>query len=226
MTVLVLHAIRNSPPSPAYPKGRNDARGAFIPEAIGFAKRAAELGPAMRRGFDNTRPEAARAREVESLITSASPVHQVTVLAIMCHGFRNRLQTGHTLATVGRLARAIRAVCVDDVRIALMACSTAASRRKLPDGEGGFADALRDELVKLGCRGGWVDGHSTAAHATRNPFVRRMYTEPGLEGGTWLVEPLTRLWKPWRDALEGEMRFRFPTRTIEQVRAELGGANV
>jgi hypothetical protein len=214
MSTLIVHARFNS-------EGMSDATGAFVPEARGFAKHYADRGPVVCSGFDNMRPPTQRARDVETLIAAAAPAHQIALLVVLCHGLRSSLQTGHRLQTVARLARAIRAVCTDDVRVALMACSTAATPTRAPDGEGGLADALRDELVLLGCRGGHVDGHTNAGHCTRNRFVRRMRMEPGEQGGDWIVEPQTHLWGRWGRALQGTLRFRFPIMTLEQIRAEV-----
>lgn len=232
MTILILHATRNSPPSARFPQGRKDATGAFIPKAYRMRDYYARVAPIIVRGFDNHAPPAQRMRTVERHIESVG-TRQVTLLAILCHGWRNRLDTGHSLATVKRLARSIRAVCVDDVRIALMACSTAATRstpasrklaaairRKIPEGEGGFADALRDELVVMGCAGGWIDGHTTAGPATENPFVRRMAMER-VEGGKWIVEPRSALWERWRTALHDDLQYRFPVLELDAIRALL-----
>jgi hypothetical protein len=214
--ILVLHNTKNT-------GIRRDAVGAFIPEARAFEAFYAPQGPTRRIGFDNLAPTATRAREVEHAIQGSSAVHQVRLIAILCHGWRTRLDTGHGLGMVSRLALAIRSVSVDDVRVSLMACSTGASPTKRTDeqGEGSFAARLRDELAALGHRGGWVDAHSTAGHTTRNPWARRFVVAPKLEGGEWIVEPRTSLWAKWRDALRGPLRFAYANQTLEQIRSAL-----
>lgn len=194
---LALHATKNT-------GGKSDASGAFVPEAVHFAKHHA----CYRVGFDNTLGATARRAFVEDTIRKH---RDLEVVALFCHGLRRSLQTGHDMQTVARLASAIADASGPHVIVALYACSTGAT-------ETGFAATLRDELAERG-KTGHVDSHTNAAHTTRNPFVRRFVM--GEREGDWVVEPGSREWKAWRASLTGDTRFRFPLMTIEQVRAEL-----
>jgi hypothetical protein len=163
--------------------------------------------------------------------------HEADLVAIFCHGFRTRLQTGHSIGwrpgnkRVADLAQAISLALKPDGKVVLYACSTGGAPStpgKLDDvgGDGGFADCLRDELGKLGHVGGWVDAHAMAGHTTRLPLVRRFYTDgnsepsPGI-GGEWIVAPRTPLYRKWDAYLETEGRFRFPLMTVDAIRAAL-----
>lgn len=208
MKALAIHATKNT-------NGKSDASGAFVPEAVAFQK----LYACHREGFDNTLPEAARRAQVEGILAR---YRELELVAIFCHGYRRGLQTGHTLATVNALADRIAACSAPNVRVVLYACSTAHALNRT---RGGFADALRDALTARG-KTGHVDGHTTAAHATRNAMLQRFYMgEPESEtAGDWFVEPKTPLWSRWRAALRGDLRFRFPTMNVPEVYAALQGA--
>lgn len=200
---------------------RKDYTGAFRPEARAFA--ALHTAPLARVVAVNVGQTATDQREqVEDAIASAGPLELV---AWFCHGFRNGLQLGHRLAHVDRLARAIAANATTSVRVALYACSTGASLGNGAAGDGGFADALRDALCRAGATQCQVDAHDTAAHATRNPRVRRFRGDGSPVGGTgggWIVAPGSELWGPWRRALQQtDLRLRFPTMTVADVHAEL-----
>lgn len=162
---------------------------------------------------------------------------QADLIAIFCHGFRTRLQTGHSIGwrpshkRVRDLAGSISLCAKPDAKVILYACSTGGAPTtpgKLDDvgGEGGFADTLRDELGKVGMSGGWVDAHAMAGHTTRLPLVRRFYTDgdpqpsPGV-GGDWIVAPRTPSYRRWHAYLETDGRFRFPLMSIDAIRADL-----
>jgi hypothetical protein len=198
MRALAIYATKNT-------GGKSDATGAFIPEAIHFQRHH----KCNRVGFDNLLGGAKRAASVEAAIRDHRDLECV---AIFCHGLRRSLQTGHDMASVGRLAAAIADASGPHVIVVLYACSTGAL-------DNGFAGVLRDELAARG-KTGHVDAHTNAAHTTRNPFVRRFIM--GENDGDWVVEPQSKPWKAWRTALTRDLRFRFPCMTIEQVRAELG----
>jgi hypothetical protein len=223
MKSLAIHATKNT-------QGKRDATGAFKPEAIEFEW----FWAGYRHGFDNMQPKPARMKEVEDIL---GRYRDLELIAIFCHGYRRGLQTGHDMSTVGALARAIAFSSASHVNVVLYACSTA---HEITIKRGGFADALRDELSKLG-KTGHVDAHTTAKHAVWNPDVQRFdMGDPESEIiGDWIVaperrEPVPRSkpkilpadpeWKAWVRRLKADKDpfcYRFPTMTIQDIRSEL-----
>lgn len=211
--------------------GKRDVTGAFLPEAKRFAKLHGILG-AHVVSFDNTATKSARRKEVEALIWETSS-DLYDVVAVFCHGTRRELQTGHSTTTMQGLAEVIAMRSVPEVRVPLYCCSTGSvggedERQPGPGGDGGPADVLRDWLSTEGCSGGWVDGHTTVAHTTKNPHVRRFYTvgnrtgdKVDVAGGDWLVAPGSPEWRRWVAALKTDMRFRFPTLSVAEIRGAL-----
>jgi hypothetical protein len=117
--------------------------------------------------------------------------------------------------------------------VLLYACTTgsdndgndANDRDKGPGGEGGMADALRNELRKAGVRA-TIFAHATKGHTTANPWVRR-FDPDELAGGDWVVEPHSELWMRWVHRLSDPrdtFRFRFPFMTAGELELELRGA--
>jgi len=214
--------------APMYNTGdKRDATGAFHPEARAFCQAHGESAPV--KLFDNGRPMAARFSEVMAWIDSCNP-SSVDTLAAFCHGFKSGLQIGATIANAPRLADALQRVFAPSPRIIMYACDAARDADSDrtdeddpgPGGEGGFADKLRDELVKRGVMA-TIYAHSTAAHTTQNPFVRR-FDPSDLAGGRWVVEPYSADWQRWRTALRGSMRFRFPFMSQAEIEAEIRAA--
>jgi len=154
-------------------------------------------------------------------------------VGIFCHGLKGSLQTGHNLTTLAALARALTKSTHSGAKVVLYACSAADTPVKNgPGGDDGFADRLRDALIRHApghWKGGHVDAHVTAGHATTNPYVRRFTcdlavpseTVLGIVGGEWIVPPGSKWWKAWDAALHGDLRFRFPFMSISEIRAEL-----
>jgi hypothetical protein len=96
--------------------------------------------------------------------------------------------------------------------------------------DGGFADLLRDEMVRRGITDGWVDAHKTAGHTSWNPNVVRFLCEDvddeefGAEGGFYLVEPRSTYWKKWCAALRDNksgFRYSFMTKTEFEIKTAL-----
>lgn len=176
--------------------------------------------------FDSRMLPSARCTQVRDWI-EAQPISSVSTIAIFSHGYRRGLQVGVNMLSVGVFADSITKVCTRDLRVILYACDAARDADDDrededdpgPGGNGGFADKLRDELVRRGVRA-TIYAHSTAAHTTRNPFVRR-FDPDEMAGGHWVVEPRSAQWEAWRRALKGELRFRFPFLTQGQITAEL-----
>ena len=219
MRVLALYASKNTHDV--------DATGAFIPEAKAFAKSRLARGDTVEVvAFDNLIADRAvrRARFLE-LIRKAQPFD---LLAYFGHGLRTGLPSaGFTTLTLDSLVREIHGRCEHSVRIVLYACSTAGAPgkdRDRLDGDGGFADLLRDRLSVLG-HIGWVDAHSVPGHTTINRMTRRFYLDgvAGGAGGTWLVAPGSPEWPVWSLAIKNDRDFRysFPTMSESEIHAYL-----
>lgn len=229
MQALAIHATKNEPP-------KRDATGAFVPEAREFAK----FWACHREGFDNFLPKTERAKSVEAILDR---YRGLEMIAFFGHGFRTGLQSGHGMSNVGSLAKAIARATGPRVYVVLYACSTAGV---ISVERGGFADALRDELTKLG-KTGHVDGHTTAAHTVWNPMLQRFDMGDPFEEivGDWVVTPpdlpnperktnprAARFlpadpeWSMWKKRLRADKDpfcYRFPTMTIQDIRSELRG---
>lgn len=204
--------------------GKNDVTGAFKPEAFHFAKALTADGwDCTIHAFDHSASKAARRKQVESVIWEQGACGLWDLVAFFCHGYTTGMQTGHDLATVDSLAECIALRSSDTVLVPLYACDTAGTRvRKAAGGDGGFADALRDALSVRG-KHGHVDAHTTTAHTTKNPHVRRFWMDGEARGtgGDWLVAPGSPKWSSWCKALRGPMRFRFPLLTAAEIDAAL-----
>ena len=204
--------------------GKKDVTGAFEPEAFAFAKAREAAGWHCNIfAFDNAASKPARRKQVESVIWEHEPDALWDLVAFFCHGYTTGMQTGHDLATVDSLAECIALRSSDTVLVPLYACDTADTRaRKATGGDGGFADALRDALSVRG-KHGHVDAHTTTAHTTKNPHVRRFHMDGtgAAAGAGWLVDPKGPHWRAWRAALKGDMRFRFPLLTADEIAAAL-----
>jgi hypothetical protein len=212
--------------APAYNTvGKSDAIGAFQPEAKAFV-RLHKLDGSLTL-FDNNAKLAIRRKHAVERI-GQEPHGSVGLLAYFGHGLKDGIQLGFKMAHVRQLAEAIARVSKPELTVALYACDTgqdddADDRDDLkpgPGGDGGFADALRGHLFLLGVKA-TVYAHAGTGHTTRFPYVRVF--EPGeLGGGSWLVEPGSKLWKPWVSALRNtSLRLRFPLMTQAEIEAEL-----
>lgn len=205
MTILALTGDRNH--------RRVDYTGAFRPESRAFAQHHG----AVIRAIDLSLSEIGRRKAVYAAIDAVKP----TALAIFCHGYVSGLQLGVRRVHARELAARLSAHGCS--RVVLYACSTGGGPGY--EGDGGFADRLRDELCRAGERECVVDAHDRAGHTTRLPYVRRFEgrgSPVGGTGGSWLVEPRSQLWRPWVLALrDTDLRFRFPLLTIAEVHLEL-----
>lgn len=217
MRALILRPLHASPSKPG------DA-GEFKREAERFANALRADGwQCVTYAFDNAKSKAGRRTEVEAAIWECGDGGLWDLVAVFCHGYTTGMQTGHDLATVDSLAECIALRSSDTVLVPLYACDTADTRaRKATGGDGGFADALRDALSVRGKRG-HVDAHTTTAHTTKNPHVRRFHMDGEARGtgGDWLVAPGSPKWRAWRAALRGPMRFAFPLLTQAEIDAAL-----
>ena len=217
MTVIAIAPAHDSP-------GKRDSSGAFVPEARAFVK----LHGGRVLLFDNRREPKDRFVELIDVLAkmprvlddkgAVVPPHAV---AFFCHGHKNGLQVGATLRNAHVLAAALRDIGAASVP--LYACDAARDNdadrsddsEPGPGGAGGFASTLSAALP-----GVVIDAHTTTAHTTRNPHVRRFMNGGD---GAWLVEPGSALWRTWRDALRDDRDFRlgFPLMSSEAIAAYL-----
>lgn len=216
--------------APAHNTGdKRDATGAFQPEAKAF--RIAHREETSVKLFDNSKVMATRFAEVMAWIGNCDP-GSVDTLVTFCHGFKSGLQIGATVANAPRFAGALALAFGPRPRIVMYSCDAARDAdndrsddvEPGPGGEGGYADRLRDELVKRGVMV-TIYAHATAGHATWNPWVRR-FDPDDLAGGRWIIRPHSSQWSAWKRALRGPLRFRFPYLTQEEIERELDGPGV
>lgn len=215
MNGLVFYSAVNS-------KGRVDATGAFIPEAKKFAE--SHSIPSDRLiGIDGTSRNPAALRRAQ-VLNALRNYEDLDFIAFFCHGWPNGIQFGFQRKHIELLVRHFQAL--PTLRVCLYACLAAENdvrdnelKRLGPATDGGFADLMRDEMVRCGFTMGWVDGHKTAGHTSFNPYVVRFNCDDvddpefGAEGGGWVVEPRSTYWKKWISALRHNthgMRYHFP----------------
>ena len=214
MNKLVFYSSKNA-------HGRMDATGAFIPEAKKFAKFHC-IPKEMVIGIDCTRTNPPSRRRAQ-VLNALRDVEQLEIIAFFCHGWPNGIQFGFKRQHMKQLVGHFPAKSY--LKVAMYACLNAENdlrdkdhKNVGPGTDGGFADMMRDEMVRFGMTEGWVDAHKTAGHTTWNPYVVRFPCEDvrdaewGAEGGGWIVEPGSTYWKKWIRALRknsGNMRYRF-----------------
>jgi hypothetical protein len=202
----------------------NDASGAFQPEARAFAKLHG-VDQSNVHLFDNRAPMAARRAQVASWMNKADGAD---TFALFCHGCPTGVQAGWEIGVIWQMAEAIKAACTHAPTVVLYCCSTGADTDadtadedcNGPGGEGGFADALRHELVKVGVKA-TIYAHATRGHTTQNPRVRRFLPDQAA-GGEWVIAPHSEHWPAWAHALrDTDLRFRFPFMTQADIESEL-----
>lgn len=174
--------------------------------------------------FNNAPSMGIRAQAVAKELTAR---HDLTFVAFLCHGWPDGIQAGFTRHNAAVLARLIHDACnpnVAEIVVLLDCCATgedgikATNDYKMPvGGDGGFADTLADELVKLSRRP-TVPCHVGPGHTSKRPFVRIMH---GGVGGSFAISPGDALWPKWTEALKGDLRWRYPWMSEAEIRAEL-----
>ncbi len=231
MSKLVFYSSKNV-------KGRKDSTGAFTPEAKKFAKFHGVSDEDLI-GIDCTktnRPGNRRAMVIQELRQRES----LELLAFFGHGWPSGIQFGFNKKHINLLVGHLQAT--NDLKIGLYACLAAENQVRDtdhknvgPGTDGGFADMLRDEMVRFGITRGWVDAHKTAGHTSWNPYVVRFLCEDvddpeyGAEGGGWIVEPRSKYWKTWVQALRrnaGGIRYGFMVEDELSIKKMLSGENV
>lgn len=200
-----------------------DFSGAFLPEAKLY-RQYFSIPPQNVCQIDISKDFRERRKEVIDFIhKQAKEDTVIRSIAFFCHGLKNKIQLGFSTQTLHTLAEVMGQYCDEEVIVPIYACSTARNLNptiaddmepNTVGGDGGFADLLRDSLCAnhmTYCR---VMAHVTAGHTTTNPWVRFFDgdgNEEGGNGGYWVVEPKSELWKKWIKWLRTkDNRFRFP----------------
>lgn len=208
---------------------KNDAVGAFIPEAKAFARFHGYDPNAVVKHFSPHGSYAARRASCDAHLRALRV--EIHTLAFVCHGFRRGIQAGYQLGQIADLVSLLKGRLSPAGRVILYACDTARDsdedtkddRLPGPGGDGGFADALRDRAEAEGMPI-TVYAHTTAGHATQNPYVRVFEPGGGGAGGHWLIDPGEPVFRQWGRALRdpsNTLRYRFPYLTSEDIRREL-----
>lgn len=220
--ILAFSPTRNTP-------GKKDATGAFIPEARNFLKfhKVPDENLVM---IDNTQSAAGMRRQVYAALDRPHQA-QIDGLAFFCHGFKAGIQFGIRMSNVKEFVAKLKPIVDPDVRITFYACDAGRDDDRERDddlaefgGDNGFADRVRDELCASGKTGCIIDAHTTAAHTTMNPDVRRfegMGSPLGGVGGYYIVPRGSRGWQAWRKALRTDFRFQFPYLTTAEIHRRL-----
>lgn len=214
MSKLVFYSSKNS-------RGKKDATGAFIPEAMKFAEFHG-ISKENVIGIDCTKTNSPGKRRA-IVIDALRQRDNLELIAFFGHGWPSGIQFGFNKKHISMFVGHIFANPA--LKICLYACLAAENsvrdrdhRNVGPGTDGGFADTLRDEMARSGIKNGWVDAHKTAGHTSWNPYVVRFLCDDvddpefGAEGGGWVVEPRSRYWNKWIQALrsnEGNIRYRF-----------------
>jgi hypothetical protein len=220
-TTLLRHQIRNGFVfSTQYNSRRSngrmksDASSVFIPKAREFSDYFEFSSPVLV--FDNDSDNDGvsdgdnlrlRRREIIDAIDNISGT--LNVIAYFGHGSSTGLLSAGFRSSAHRelFAEAIARKSNDRVVVILYACRSGSV--------GGFARELWTDLLNHGVRS-TIFGHETSGHATKNPYKRRY------PGGAWVVEPGSRLWPTWIDALNNSnLWIRYPFLEPHALRTEL-----
>lgn len=199
---------------------------------------------------DMSRPKPTRFHQILRAIREERP----DAVAFFCHALRRGLpqfgargslldpEDGDNVAT---LAGEIGAASASPL-VCLFACSAGddlvPGPAGAPGGDGGFADALRDAVVKWGSVGVRVFAHDRKGDTTANPHVR-VFDGPEQKdrvGGRWVVVPpgLTKAeaarelaawgdshdavqWKRWVRWVRDGGWVEFPLLSVEDSRSRL-----
>ncbi len=209
---------------------RSDYTGAFKPEGDRYAAFWRTQGDTVDvYRIDVSARSSARVEQVVARLDPAQPLDR---LVFLCHGWHTGVQFGLKSDTDDRRARLaafaakLVAASTDNLAVTLYCCSTGASDDG-PQGDGGFADVLRDMLCAAGRARVRVFAHTTAGHTTRNARVRYFLGDGSPTGAIGGVDPVTRGTPEYRrldarfDDRADTLRFRVPYLTTEELLAEL-----
>jgi hypothetical protein len=206
--------------NPATGSPWRDATRAFIPEAKAFM-RFHGCPEDQLYIIDNARTATQMRERVYRAIEEETKKGELRGVAFFCHGFKSGIQFGIRMPNVGDLVGRLAKNCAQDVRVTFYCCDAGrdADNDKHDDleefgGDDGFADHVRDRLCVEGRSHCVVDAHTSTAHTTMNPDVRRfegMGSPVGGAGGYYLVpRKKWALFSKWRAALKTDVRFQFP----------------
>lgn len=221
-------------------EGKKDVTGAFLPEAKAFgelAKRASIVQFDNSKGLPMRRAQVLKAikeRYAAVLDAKGSSGPSFSSVAFFCHGWMDGIQAGFQRRHAPELAEAIIGLCgTARLTIPLFCCSTGEDPQADPltavgTGDDSFADKLRDAMCVGGASHCRTVGHTTVAHATKNPmvlFMDGMGSMVGGVGGYPPVSPKSPLWIKWKKALQStDLRFRMPYMSVAEIHAELTSA--
>lgn len=217
--------------------GKKDVSTVFLPEANAFAEAA---GGGVVHAFDNRKAMAKRRAEVLSILAGeGDDGDYYDTIAFFCHGWATGIQAGFRksdcAALVAALQKCLVPVCKTNPGpvIALYCCSTGndpqdSKKEAAGTGDGSFADTLRDAFCAAGSHDVRVVAHTTAGHATTNPYVKFFDGMGSLVGGVGGYRPVApgskQLWPKWRRALaKTDLRFIMPRMSVAQIHEELLG---
>lgn len=230
--ILVLYSNKNV-------KGRKDGR-YFTKLAREFAKHH-EVPSENMLGIECPGvPAKSRYRKASRFISSKRNIKDtpsIKWVVMFCHGYSSGMQFGLSKKNIHGFVSHLKFSCTKNLKMTLYACSTASTSKKtrkisMPGTDNGYADKLRDEMLKQGFHGGWIDAHLTPGDTVYNPFVLRFYTEPRFEndwdmpGGEWLVSPKSQLWHKWKRSVQNQIsafRFRYTLYTEAEIYEFLKG---
>lgn len=224
MSMLVFYSNKNT-------HGRVDATGAFIPEAERF-RDFYGVPDEDFIGIDCTKDNPQHRRRAR-VFSELAKRDNLGLLAFFGHGWPKGIQFGIKRRHIQEMVAHMNPN--DNIVVALYACLAAENdvrdtniAQVGPGTDGGFADTLRDALVRdKGVTSGWVDAHKTAGHTTWNPNVVRFLCsdvedpEEGGEGGSYIVAPRSQFWKPWVRSLKDSPRMRYWFTTQDEIDIKL-----
>lgn len=205
-------------------EGKNDFTGAFLPECNAFMKTwGLKTHKRINLGNNNNK----RKEELFKELREFSKNGKLENIIFFCHGLPKSVQFGLTNSNLKEFAKLLRELIGQnstDINIILYCCSTGSSVAGTgsvnQNGDGGFADSLRDAL----CQEGFVDcrvmGHAESGHTTKNPtkrFFDGLGSPFGGSGGQWIVAPKTTQFKKWRELLQTDARFKVPFMSIAEI---------
>lgn len=214
---------------------RADYTGAFLPEALAYAKVHGLPDSCIVPVDITANARAKRLAVIDAIQHHGDAQEGLDAVAFFCHGWKHGIQLGFERQDTDTLARVLRPYAKSSLSVPLYACSTGRdgdwqiADDMDPDtigGDGGFADELRDSLCAeayaVRCR---VLAHVTAGHTTLNPWVRFFDGNNmpyGGSGGYWPIRPHGPLWRAWvRWLREDSNRFWMPHCSLEQIRADV-----
>jgi hypothetical protein len=211
-------------------EGRNDYTGAFKPESERYATYWRAQGDTVHvHRIDVSEGRTARAAAMLAHIEARAPID---ALVLLCHGWEKGVQFGLSIedskgsAALMTFAERLARASNPPLYVVLYCCLTGASDEG-PQGDGGFADQLRDALCAAGRPDVHIFAHTTAGHTTRNARIRLFRGDGSATGGTGGVDPVARGTTAFRRLDErlhdkgDPLRWQIPFLTPDAIVAEL-----